>query len=175
MAAIHERLRFDTAQGEVLDGDRRYVLLRADVLMGLFARLPEAERVRALGAFGASAFEHGGASVRAYARTVPGDASALFRTVGEGAASLGWGAWRYELGASTGRLHVHNSPFARFSPASTTPCCAPIAGIFRAVCEQTWGHAVTVEELQCAAVRIEARDDVHECVFEARKAQQESR
>lgn len=172
MAAIHERLRFDTAQGQVLDDDRRYVLLRADVLMGLFARLPAAERGRALAAFGDSAFEHGSKSVRAYAGSAPGDAAALFRSVGEGAASLGWGAWRYERAKEMSRLHVRNSPFARFAPAGASPCCTPIAGIFRALCEQAWGETATVQELQCAAARPGTEDDLHECVFEARKAEQ---
>lgn len=173
MAAIHERLRFDTAQGEVLDDDRRYVLLRADVLMGLFARLSAEDRAKALGAFGDSAFEHGSHSVRAYARSLPDDGSALFRAVGEGAASLGWGAWRYESQDGVSRLRVRNSPFAKFAPASETPCCAPIAGIFRALCEQSWACAVTVEELQCAAVRRDAGEQPQVCVFEARKTEQQ--
>jgi len=172
MTAIHERLRFDTAQGQVLDDDRRYVLLRADVLMGLFARLNVPERAKAIAAFGDSAFEHGSHSVRAYARTLQGDASPLFRVVGEGSASLGWGVWRYESQDGVSRLHVRNSPFARYSSASTAPCCAPIAGIFRALCEQAWGDSVTVDELHCAAVRSGTEEELHECVFEARKAEQ---
>ena len=59
MTALHERLRFDTAHGQVLDDTRRYVLLRADVLMGLFDELPEAVKAEALRALGRSVARHG--------------------------------------------------------------------------------------------------------------------
>lgn len=170
MAALHERLRFDTARGEVLDDDRRYVLLRADVLMGLFASLPADTCRQALEAFGASAFAQGSASVRAYAQTLPaGEAQTLFQVVGDGASSLGWGVWRYEHGPDGSRLLVHNSPFARHAPVGATPCCTPIAGIFRAVCEQAWGQTAIVQESSCAANRGAAVSALHACVFEARK------
>jgi predicted hydrocarbon binding protein len=169
MAALHERLNFDTAHGQVLDADRRYVLLRADVLMGLFAHLPAPERDRALDAFGASVFERGSASVRAYAATVSGGAEALFETVAEGGASLGWGAWRVEHHAGGTRLRVRNSPFAQFAPGHDRPCCAPIAGMFRAVCEHAWNAPATVTELDCVAMHPSAGPAASECLFEAVK------
>ena len=39
---LHKRLAFDLSEGQVLDGPRRYLIMRADVLMGAFAKL-EAE------------------------------------------------------------------------------------------------------------------------------------
>ncbi len=63
---LHERLRFDTDNGAVFDADRRYVLLRTDVLMGAFDELPEPAKSDALRAFGRSVARHGADSVRAY-------------------------------------------------------------------------------------------------------------
>ena len=57
-STLHERLHFDAANGAVLDTTRRYVLLRTDVLMGLFDELPDPARSEALRAFGRSVARH---------------------------------------------------------------------------------------------------------------------
>ena len=64
---LHEKLHFDTANGQVLDQSRRYLLMRTDVLMGLFDNLPKADREQALLALGQAVAQFGSDSVRAYA------------------------------------------------------------------------------------------------------------
>ena len=109
---LHERLVFDTANGAVLDASRRYVLLRADVLMGLFDALPDAARGAALRAFGRSVATHGADSLRAYAAAPGINGAALERAVESAAASLGWGRWTLAHQGKTLQLDVCNSPFA---------------------------------------------------------------
>ena len=128
-APLHERLAFDTAEGQVLDGARRYLLLRADVLMGLFDELPSAVRGEALQAFGRSVATRGADSLRAYAAEPGVDGEALQRIVEAAAASLGWGRWQLSREGASLALEVRNSPFAarrrpRASrPATPSPAC----------------------------------------------------
>ncbi len=155
MPALHERLRFDTAQGQVLDERRRYVLLRADVLMGIFAGLPPAAGEEALRAFGRSVARHGADSVRAYAATV--DAAALPRLMEDAAASLGWGRWRFEPvrvpeDESALHLQVANSPFAAASPHAAAPVCHAVAGMLETVAAAIWNAPAEAREIHCAAV-----------------------
>src|SRR6478735_12800699 len=109
---LHERLVFDTTRGQVLDASRRYVLMRSDVLMGMFAFLPAPASRQALEALAHSVFTHGGDSVRAYADPADPASRRLFDAVAQGASSLGWGVWEFELGERSCRLQVRNSPFA---------------------------------------------------------------
>jgi predicted hydrocarbon binding protein len=154
MTALHERLRFDTAQGQVLDETRRYVLLRADVLMGLFDELPAAARDAALRAFGRSVASRGADSVRAYAATVgPEGLPALMEGA---AASLGWGRWTFE-GAAAGaptdslRLAVDNSPFAAASMGADGPVCHAIAGMLEGLAGALWQQPAQATETRCRA------------------------
>jgi predicted hydrocarbon binding protein len=154
MAALHERLVFDTARGAVLDADRRYVVLRADVLMGLFASLDGDARERALEAFGRSAREHGAGSVRAY-RDAAG-ADALAPMMEAAAASLGWGHWHFEAARLKGAspslvLTVENSPFAAHAPPHTDRACHAIAGMLEALGDALWSRTTAARETQCAA------------------------
>jgi hypothetical protein len=64
--SFHQRLNITPAQGEMRDGAIRYLMMRPDVLMGMFARLPESIRGEALTALTASVAENGGKSVKAY-------------------------------------------------------------------------------------------------------------
>ncbi len=156
MPALHERLFFDTARGAVLDDDRRYVLLRADVLMGIFARLDGAARDVALAAFGRSVAENGAGSVRAY-RAGAGGAAALLATIEDAAASLGWGRWRLDLGraddiaAPVLGLTVENSPFAAAAPPGTQHACHAIAGMLEALAGALWSCDAEARETHCAA------------------------
>lgn len=93
---LHEKLHFDTANGQVLDQSRRYLLMRADVLMGLFDNLPPADREPALRALGQSVAQLGSDSVRAYAAQPGVDEATLLSTTQNAAASLGWGHWAFE-------------------------------------------------------------------------------
>src|SRR5690242_7237809 len=138
VTALHERLVFDSARGAVLDGPRRYVLMRADVLMGLFANLDGDARDAALDALGRSVAEHGADSVRAYRDAV--GVEALPSMMEGAAASLGWGRWRFDAGdpvaagdvaaAGVRSLHltVADSPFAAEAPRGVAACHA-IAGM----------------------------------------------
>jgi hypothetical protein len=44
---LRARLRWTGAEGAIHDGPRRYLLMRADVLMGMLRRLPDAARIQA--------------------------------------------------------------------------------------------------------------------------------
>jgi predicted hydrocarbon binding protein len=159
-APLHDRLVFDTARGAVLDGDRRYVLMRADVLMGLFANLEGAAREAALDALGRSVHAHGAGSVRAY-RDAAG-ADALPDLMEGAAASLGWGHWRFDAA----RLHdptepalaltVDDSPFAAVAPPCTTRACHAIAGMLQALGEALWSRPAVAHETACAAAGADA-------------------
>lgn len=146
-AELHQRLHFDTAHGQVLDGPRRYVLMRADVLMGLFAQLPAPAREEALKALGRSVCAHGGDSVRAYA--AQGGAEALPAMMQSAAASLGWGRWQLERDGDALQLAVDNSPFA--AAAAEGPACHAIAGMLEALAGALWQRPAQAHETHCAA------------------------
>ena len=164
MPALHERLLFDTTRGAVLDGPRRYVLMRADVLMGLFANLEGTARTTALEALHRSVAAHGADSVRAYRQTA--GAEALPSLMEAAAASLGWGRWQFDaddlaaIDANTDdraagtarrlRLAVTDSPFAAQAP-HTGPSCHAIAGMLEALGGALFGAPVEAREMHCAA------------------------
>jgi predicted hydrocarbon binding protein len=163
MAELHERLRFDTAEGQVLDGARRYLLLRADVLMGLFDALPEAARAESLRAFGRSVALHGADSLRAYAAEPGVDGTALQRVVESAAASLGWGRWHLTHDGDALSLEVRNSPFAAAARAGSGPACAAIAGMLEALAGIVLGATANAREVACACA-----DGGDRCRFTAR-------
>ena len=148
---LHERLVFDVAEGQVLDANRRYVLMRADVLMGMFAFLPEPAVREALAALARSVQTHGANSVSAYENTTGASSLQLFDVVAQGASSLGWGVWEFEPGADVCRLVVRNSPFAAARGTIHGPACAPIVGMMKAVCAHVWKRGCTAAEIECCA------------------------
>lgn len=152
---LHRRLQFDLARGQVLDDTRRYVLLRADVLMGLFDGLPVRMRADALRALAGSVARHGADSVRAYAARPGTTPDALLATMADSAASLGWGAWRFERAPDGGalRLQVRNSPFAAQAGFDDMAACGAIAGMLEALGGALWGSPCRAVELRCAAQR----------------------
>ena len=149
MNAFWERLRLDEASGAIYDGDRRYLMMRPDVLMGLLHALPPREQAMVLIALAASAREQGGRSVSAYQHE--GGNRQLQQTMIDGAAALGWGKWRIAEHDEGMQLEVDNSPFAHGYGPAGHPVCAPIAGIFESLAEKLLCQKVTVEELDCAA------------------------
>jgi uncharacterized protein len=149
---LHERLKFDTDAGQVLDQDRRYVLMRADVLMGLFAALPEPDRQRAMEALGQSVWRHGADSVKAYASQPGCTPDMLLHTMQSSAASLGWGRWAFEEAPGGLRLQVSNSPFAAMASFHDRPACSAIVGMLQALGEALWRAPVQVCETRCAAM-----------------------
>ena len=152
---LHERLVFDTARGAVLDDKRRYVLVRADVLAGLFAQLDGAARERALEACARSVAAHGADSVRAYSVAVGRDA--LVPMMEGAAASLGWGRWRFDAERIDDEpvprldLVVADSPFAAPALRGTQPVCHAIAGMLAALGDALWSCPVEARETHCAA------------------------
>ena len=153
---LHERVRFDTDNGAVFDADRRYVLLRTDVLMGAFDGLPEPAKSDALRAFGRSVARHGADSVRAYIAASGPDG--LMQTMQASAASLGWGRWHIERiadGQATStaslRLTVENSPFAAAAAPAAGPVCHAIAGMLEAVASALWQRPASAHETRCRA------------------------
>ena len=153
---LHERLRFDTDSGAVFDADRRYVLLRTDVLMGAFDELSEPAKSDALRAFGRSVARHGADSVRAYIAAA--GTNALMQTMQDSAASLGWGRWHFEQAAdgretamASLRLTVENSPFAAAAAPATGPVCHAIAGMLEAVASALWQRPAMAHETRCRA------------------------
>ncbi|WP_155403743.1 4-vinyl reductase [Variovorax paradoxus] len=165
--ALHDRLRFDVDNGQVLDADRRYVLLRADVLMGLFEGLSEGAAEDALAALRDSVNRYGSASVRAYDNRADSDPAALLASVAAGAASLGWGRWHIELDGTTCRLRVVNSPFAR-ARRVRGEACAAIVGMFSAACSHIWQEPVLATEVHCSACGARSSSpEENVCTFEA--------
>ena len=153
MAEFRDRLVFDLDKGELRDGELRYLMLRADALMGLFKQLPEDARQAALESLGRSVLTHGGNSARTYLERSGADPSSLCGIIAGTAPQLGWGKWRFgpdQPDALT--LEVTNSPFVAGYGAATHPLCAPIVGMLEAVGGLVLGGEVTAEETACAAV-----------------------
>ena len=157
-----DRLIFDTAAGEILDATRRYLLVRPDSFMGIFARLPEPARTQALGALEAAVFEHGSDSARAYLASGGGDARTLIDTIARTAPQLGWGRWTFDIAGDKIALTVDNSPFAQGYGPSDTPVCHAVAGMLRAVATLLFDAAAAARECTCTACGSAA------CRFEAR-------
>jgi uncharacterized protein len=160
---LHERLCFDTDRGAVLDESRRYVLLRADVLMGVFDALPATAREQALSAFANSVTRFGSDSVRAYAAQV--GPQALLPAMQDAAASLGWGRWRFDAQDDVLRLEVHNSPFAAATACADSTACHAIVGMLQTLASTLWPDEAGARELSCAA---QQRSGESLCRFEAR-------
>ena len=159
---FRDRLAFDSTAGAILDQTRRYLLIRPDSLMGIFARLPAPARQEALAAMEDAVFEHGSDSARAYRASGAGDARALVALIERTAPQLGWGRWSFTF--ETGRLGltVLNSPFAQGYGAASEPVCHAIKGMLRAVAAMVFEAPVDACEPACAAC------GANDCRFEAR-------
>lgn len=159
---FRQRLQLDESRGEWLDGPRRYLMIRPDGLMGLFAALPVEARLQALQALGDSVCRQGGDSARAYLAHGGGDRHALLQTLQNTAPQLGWGVWRFEHGPQWLRLVVHNSPFAHGHGPAEHPVCHAINGMLQGVAGLWFGQDSVSSERQCEA------QGAPSCVFEAR-------
>lgn len=160
MTQFRERLAFDPARGEHRDGDIRYMMIRNDALMGLFAELPPEHRLGALEALGRSIRKHGGQSAAAYRAMGAADAEAMARTIAETAPQLGWGVWRFSQEGRGMRLAVTNSPFAAAAQGSPHPVCHAITGMLTAIGPMLLGAPATAVEDRCSA-----RDGGDTCTF----------
>lgn len=134
------------------DGAIRYMMLRPDVLMGMFDRLPADMRITALDALCHSVAENGGKSVRAYLAAAPDNLDQLLQVMVETAADLGWGKWVLTGNAETGfDVTADDSPFAAADHPQPAPQCAAITGILTATARAIWPAGAFVEETRCAA------------------------
>ncbi|WP_460274200.1 V4R domain-containing protein [Celeribacter sp. ULVN23_4] len=151
--SFHQRLNITPEKGEMRDGGIRYLMMRPDVLMGMFARLPDAARAEALTALTASVAENGGKSVKAYRDSGAVDPAAMMKTIADTSGELGWGVWSFET-VSPERIDitVTNSPFADGIGHSDKPVCAPIKGMLTAIGPLLLNcDAVEAVEISCHA------------------------
>lgn len=165
MGDLADRLVHDPDAGEVRDGPRRYLLMRADVFSGALALVAPEHRAAVLDAFARSVALHGADSVGAYLDALGGDTAALLATMPSAAADLGWGVWRFDPPSSSPGLvlTVTNSPFVQAfeDHRAEQPVCAPIAGMLSALGQACFGVPVRCVESGCVA-----RDGGHACRFE---------
>lgn len=152
--SFHQRLVISPEAGEMRDGTIRYLMMRPDALMGMFARLSPAARAEAIDALAASVAENGGKSVKAYRASGAADPEALMQTIAATSAELGWGLWRFErTGQEEIRVTVENSPFADGIGTSDLPVCGAIRGILTAMGPLLLdGNRLQVTETRCHAV-----------------------
>jgi len=150
MTGFRDRLAYDGAKGTYHDEARRYMMIRPEALMGIFARLPADARMQALGALRASILEQGSDSARAYVAHA-GSAEGLMKIIPHTAAELGWGAWTLKRTGDALDLAVTDSPFAAGFGASETPVCEAIAGMLQGVAGIMSGQVSVAVETQCAA------------------------
>jgi predicted hydrocarbon binding protein len=162
---FNDRLVRDLETGEIRDGDIRYLMLRADALMGVLRRLPVELRGTVLAAFKDSIVEHGSRSAKGYQASLPPDQQhKLLDVIAATAPQLGWGRWRFLDVSSDGlTLEVHNSPFAKGYGSAEHGVCHPIAGMLTAVGGMVLGRPVVAEETHCGAHR-----GSHTCRFSAK-------
>lgn len=151
MKLFRDKLRWNTEQGTIEDGPARYILVRADALMGLFRLLPAREQQGALQAFEQSVAEYGGKSARRYHEARPLGAPDILNLVVAGASLLGWGHWSLE--PDDGRLivHVENSPFVHGFGDAGFYVCSPIAGMLQAAATIACDQPMIAKETCCAA------------------------
>ncbi|NLZ10557.1 MAG: hypothetical protein GX086_04375 [Alcaligenaceae bacterium] len=148
--SLRNRMTWDTDNGQILDDTRRYVIIRNDVLMGIFSRLDASSAAQALAAFENSVMQSGGQSARAYFNALGNDVNKLLDTMVAFSAELGWGVWSFSRTAAALELTVRNSPFAAGHPKpSAGPVCHPIVGMLRTVGELVFDNRVEVRETQC--------------------------
>lgn len=152
-ASFNERLVRDLAIGEIRDGAARYLMVRADTLMGLFQRLPAAARTAALEALKDSTIENGARSALAYQMALGAeDRIKLLDVIAATAPQLGWGSWRFsDVGPLGFALEVRNSPFAAGFGRAEHPVCHAITGMLTASGALALGRKVTAVETRCAA------------------------
>lgn len=153
---FRERLEWDLEAGEIRDGSVRYLLIRPDTLMGLFALLDAPSRAAALKALADSTVRYGSKSAEHYQRMGAAEPDRLITVIEGTAPQLGWGRWRFKrTGERSFELQVSNSPFAAGFGRAEAPVCAGIAGMFTAVLGLVLGPRAEAREVECAAMGAE--------------------
>lgn len=160
MDLFKDRLEWDVQAGTIEDGPARYVLIRADALMGLFHHLSKADRQVALAAFQHSVTRFGGRSAYLHHQARQESDPDVLALVAAGAPQLGWGRWAVDRDGETIKVTVENSPFASGFGDADHGVCAPIAGMLQAAASIAHGQTLVAAETCCAAAGAEA------CLFE---------
>jgi predicted hydrocarbon binding protein len=146
---FRHRLNHDLPNGAFDDRGIRYMMIRPDALMGIFARLDEPARSEAFAAIAHSVEERGAHSARSYIGH--GTEDRLLDIIAATAPDLGWGVWRFERTGEAITLTVRNSPFAAAAGPLPPPVCYPILGMLRGVSGILFGAPAAVTETACAA------------------------
>jgi hypothetical protein len=151
----------DADSGAITDGRIRYLMLRADVLMGLAKEWPAGDSQAFVRALERAAFTHSRDSFTSYRASGRFQGADFLRETVEVAAVLGWGKWRvHEVGANGRRITVKHSPFALGFGTASHPVCGAICGVLRAIVSVGYGQEAAVTEELCAA-----QSAGTECVF----------
>ena len=162
MSEFWGRVVKDAKRGEIKDGDTRYGIFRADVIVETVNQMPEQSRGEVLRSFFPAVELHGRESLARYFDMVERDIDRLLETVAATAPNLGWGAWQFKRADNNLILEVVNSPYTAFQAPTGAVCCAPILGMFTALARMIFGE-VAVAETPCAS-KAPGR-----CVFKAEK------
>jgi hypothetical protein len=138
----------DDESGRIVQDGVRYIMMRPDVLMGIFRHLGSMTVL--VKAMEESAFENARDSFNRYKAAGFFDGGdALLKSCAI-SARLGWGRWRPETKPDGELLvHVHHSPFAAGVGSSEVPVCGSISGILRAIYITAYGEEVRAEETHC--------------------------
>ncbi len=141
----------------------RYVLVRADGLMGCFKSELHPASLEMYSAIEDSFCRFGGRSAQQYADQIGSDPRDLLLKIENMAPQLGWGEWTFSLNSNEKKviLTVENSPFSAGYGHANFAVCAPISGMLKGVAERVFKQAVTCEERRCSAM------DSDICQFEA--------
>jgi uncharacterized protein len=138
--------------GTIMDGGIRYVVLRADVLMGVARELGGSKPIDFVAALEESAFKQSRDSFEEYAAQGRFGTADFLSSASQIAGALGWGAWSVsDTESSARRVEVRDSPFAAGYGASAHPVCGAICGVLRAIALVGYGRPARVEEVHCAA------------------------
>jgi predicted hydrocarbon binding protein len=141
------------ADGALHAGDVRYVLVRADGLMGCFKSDLDATSLAMYQQVEDSFLRFGGKSTQQYAETLGENPEALLSKIEETAPQLGWGNWTLALDLNRRKLtlRVENSPFSAGYGRADFAVCAPIAGMLGGVAQKIFKQPVTCREHRCSA------------------------
>lgn len=146
-------IRLTENNGALLDGDVRYLLIRADSLMGMIRNLVAEDQQKILNALSDSVSVSGGKSIIRYQNMGDSSSDKLIKKVVHTSTQLGWGKWSFHNKDSDSiELEVSNSPFAAGFGRSEFPVCAPITGMLKTIAEVITKKQVIVEELRCSAM-----------------------